>query len=109
MSLMSLPVLIKRPEIINGVIIAFLQSVTVPLQGFLNAIIYGSTREDFVHMMGTTARFFAAETEGDGSEVHVIRSEHEGEGEGNQTDVSDMRSLSYDSPGLLTDSENFNK
>lgn len=50
-----------------------LQSVTVPLQGFLNAIIYGRTREDFVHMMGTTGRFFAAPVEDDSSAIHVIR------------------------------------
>lgn len=47
------------------------QSVTVPLQGFLNAIVYGHTREDFVHMMGTTGRFFAEEQ--DSSPVQVIR------------------------------------
>lgn len=46
------------------------QSMTVPLQGFLNAIVYGSTREDFVHMMGNTARFFSEEE--NGAKVHVI-------------------------------------
>ncbi len=28
-----------------------IQSVTVPLQGFLNALVYGWTREDFIHVM----------------------------------------------------------
>ena len=45
--------------------------MTVPLQGFLNAIVYGRTREDFVNMMGNTARFFSEEE--NGARVHVIR------------------------------------
>lgn len=32
-----------------------MQSVTVPLQGFLNAIVYGWTREDFLFIMASTA------------------------------------------------------
>lgn len=31
-----------------------LQSITVPLQGFLNAIVYGWTREDFLYIMAST-------------------------------------------------------
>ena len=31
-----------------------MQSVTVPLQGFINAIVYGWTREDFLASMGIT-------------------------------------------------------
>ena len=30
------------------------QSITVPLQGFLNAIVYGWTREDFLYVMAST-------------------------------------------------------
>ncbi len=30
------------------------QSITVPLQGFLNAIVYGWTREDFLYIMAST-------------------------------------------------------
>ena len=29
----------------------FLQAFIVPLQGFLNAIVYGWTREEFIHIM----------------------------------------------------------
>ena len=29
----------------------YTQSVTVPLQGFLNALVYGWTREDFLHVI----------------------------------------------------------
>ena len=29
----------------------YIQSVTVPLQGFLNALVYGWTREDFLHVI----------------------------------------------------------
>ena len=32
------------------------QSITVPLQGFLNAIVYGWTREDFLYIMASTKR-----------------------------------------------------
>ena len=32
-----------------------MQSVTVPLQGFLNALVYGWTREDFVYVMAGTS------------------------------------------------------
>ena len=32
-----------------------LQSVTVPLQGFLNAIVYGWTRGDFLFIMAATS------------------------------------------------------
>ena len=31
--------------------VACIQSITVPLQGFLNAIVYGWTRENFLHVM----------------------------------------------------------
>lgn len=30
--------------------------MTVPLQGFLNAIVYGWTREDFLYIMASTKR-----------------------------------------------------
>ncbi|XP_064392957.1 transmembrane protein 116-like [Halichondria panicea] len=33
------------------IMLLILQSVTVPLQGFLNALVYGWTREDFLHVM----------------------------------------------------------
>ena len=33
-----------------------MQSITVPLQGFLNAIVYGWTREDFLYIMASTSR-----------------------------------------------------
>ena len=31
--------------------VAYIQSITVPLQGFLNAIVYGWTGENFLHVM----------------------------------------------------------
>lgn len=31
-----------------------MQSITVPLQGFLNAIVYGWTRDDFLNVMAVT-------------------------------------------------------
>ena len=34
----------------------YTQSITVPLQGFLNAIVYGWTREDFLHVMTSTKK-----------------------------------------------------
>ena len=33
-----------------------MQSITVPLQGFLNAIVYGWTREDFLYIMVSSSR-----------------------------------------------------
>ena len=33
----------------------FLQSVTVPLQGLLNAIVYGWTRGDFLYIMAVSS------------------------------------------------------
>ncbi len=39
------------PHHIEVLPLYILQSVTVPLQGFLNAIVYGWTREDFVNVM----------------------------------------------------------
>ena len=36
------------------IIFATLQAVSVTQQGFLNAIVYGWTREDFVHIMSMT-------------------------------------------------------
>ena len=37
-------------------ILLYLQSITVPLQGFLNAIVYGWTREDFLYIMVSSSR-----------------------------------------------------
>lgn len=50
-----------------------LQSVTVPLQGFLNAIVYGGTREDeggFINMMKPRKL-----SEGDRTETHAFLNE----------------------------------
>ena len=38
-------------QYLNNMITALLQSFLVPLQGFLNAIVYGWTREDFAQLM----------------------------------------------------------
>lgn len=42
-----------------------MQSFTVPLQGFLNALVYGWTREDFIHTImhrrGTSGSRFSDE------------------------------------------------
>lgn len=57
-----------------------LQSVTVPLQGFLNAIVYGQTQEDFVHMMESTARFFS-QSSGRRAQLHLSRDIVSEEGE----------------------------
>ena len=42
-----------RPELelITTFCCTHTQSITVPLQGFLNAIVYGWTREDFLYVM----------------------------------------------------------
>lgn len=83
----------------------------MPLQGFLNAIIYGRTRDDFVQMMGTTGRFFAA-PEDDSSAIHVIRYNSEyGEDDDNESSSElrvDKSILSSDSssPTPLLDSGN---
>ena len=37
--------------------IILFQSITVPLQGFLNSIVYGRTRDDFIDVMDSTGRF----------------------------------------------------
>ena len=87
--------------------------MTVPLQGFLNAIIYGRTTDDFVRMMGTTARFFAQSERG--GEIHVIHYsseyEHDEEGGKGEKERPLVRSQSFsdhgaDSPTPLTDSWN---
>jgi len=43
-----------------------MQSITVPLQGFLNAIVYGWTREDFLYIMAVTSKDQDAEGEMEG-------------------------------------------
>ena len=40
-----------------------LQSVTLPVQGFLNAIVYGWTREDFVYLVSLKSQLSERELE----------------------------------------------
>ena len=58
------------------------QSVTVPLQGFLNAIVYGRTREDFVGIMNSTGHF-VVKSEEEGAEIRVTHYDSESEPEEN--------------------------
>lgn len=58
----------------------YLQSVAVPLQGFLNAIVYGRTRIDFVRMMSST-RIFYVKTEDGSSELHMTHNSMESDEE----------------------------
>jgi len=43
-----------------------MQSITAPLQGFLNAVVYGWTREDFLYIMAVTSKDQDAEREMEG-------------------------------------------
>ena len=45
------------------------QSVTVPAQGFLNALVYGWTREDFVHTIMHRRDTSASRFSDEGSEI----------------------------------------
>jgi hypothetical protein len=76
-----------------------MQSATVPLQGFLNSIVYGRTRDDFVQMMGTTGQFYNRVTEEDSSRVHVIdySSEYAGDTVGSMDSGGESPTLLLDS------------
>ena len=85
----------------------------VPLQGFLNAVVYGRTRDDFVHMMASTARFFANTGSGK-AEMHYAHDivsdegdEEEGEGEeGTQSEKELLYSRSFSNSPVTSDAEN---
>lgn len=57
-------------RVLNGNIFLYmyLQSLTVPLQGFLNAVVYSKTREDPIHM---NTIFFNSRTGEDSSQMQV--------------------------------------
>ena len=48
------------------------QSITVPLQGFLNALVYGWTREDFLHVIvrNRSDTLFSVDSVGGGNQVN---------------------------------------
>lgn len=55
------------------------QSATVPLQGFLNALVYGWTREDFRRVMMSSSghkRFEPDDNDDDDSESYTQSFEH---------------------------------
>ena len=62
--------------------------MTVPLQGFLNAIVYGWTREDFLYVMASTAR---------NEKIN---------NNGSRTMVDDEESSDFEDSTVLTESEN---
>ena len=51
---------------------SLIQSLTVPLQGFLNAIVYGWTKEDFLDAMAIKDQEEASSDDGGGMEDSVI-------------------------------------
>ena len=61
----------------------YTQALFVPLQGFLNAIVYGWTREDFLDIMASSRA-----REGQDSFV-LSQEEEEEEGEGTESEVVD--------------------
>lgn len=67
----------------------FLQSLTVPLQGFLNAIVYGWSREDFLYVVASTTPY--GFDDHSGNDVNAV--EH------------DRVSPDLESSSLFTDSE----
>ena len=46
-----------------------MQSLTVPIQGFLNAIVYGWTRDDFVYLVSLKSTQSGKELQGSMEEV----------------------------------------
>ena len=71
--------------------LANMQSLTVPIQGFLNAIVYGWTRDDFVYLVSLKYKQSGKQLEGSMEEVledaedlgnFVLNSKQEGRSQG---------------------------
>lgn len=71
-----------------------IQSITVPLQGFLNAIVYGWTREDFLFIMAATHRHKPLTEPPQINNIDTVYDDDE--------ELSDLESSYYDSEAELS-------
>ncbi len=69
------------------------QSVTIPVQGFLNAIVYGWTRDDFLYVMSMSRRTAGDDEETVGSQDKDEQLEDSGQYVSNKREHSFTRTL----------------
>lgn len=63
-----------------------MQSVTLPIQGFLNAMVYGWTREDFIELVSANSDVHPTEE----AEMEVSQEDGSLESSGNHLSVQDQ-------------------